>query len=372
MDYQPSIFQHLNIEVFFSFIFDSRTSQRFPFPFFDTRNLSFYLKCFFFPGSFCCFIIVTVERIQIGLYLNRYHPLLDILQNCDFLTELADEIGFCIDCTLSTIPDRASTKLKTIRLERKGNMDKLVSLLKEVSVKVFQAGGIDSPLVTRRRSRMCVGIKASHKSLLPEGIVLSMSSSGATYFMEPRDAVELNNMEVRLANSEGAEELAILGFLTSEVAVSETRIRYLMEKILELDLACARGAYARWIDGVHPVFSEDHEKMVSDREVLLVDIDGIRHPLLLELSLRSLSSASVSDENLIKREGPVPLDIKVTQATKVVVISGPNTGGKTATMKTLGLASIMSKAGMFLPAKNTPRLPWFDQILADIGDHQVV
>jgi len=323
-----------------------------------------------------------------NLHLNRYHPLLNILQNCDFLTELADKIGFCIDCTLSTIPDRASTKLKTIRLERKRNIEKLESLLKEVSVKVFQAGGIDSPLVTRRRSRMCVGIKASHKSLLPEGIVLGVSSSGATYFMEPRDAVELNNMEVRLANSERAEELAILGFLTSEVAVSETKIRHLMEKILELDLACARGAYAQWVDGACPVFSEDHEKIVSDREALSVDIEGIRHPLLLEPSLRSLSSVSVSDvegskmlntkdgllgsENLIKGESPVPLDIKIGHAMKVVVISGPNTGGKTATMKTLGLASIMSKAGIFLPAKNTPRLPWFDQIFADIGDHQVV
>ncbi|ONK79701.1 uncharacterized protein A4U43_C01F9160 [Asparagus officinalis] len=304
---------------------------------------------------------------------DRYHPLLEILQNCDFLTELANKIGFCIDCTLSTILDRASTKLKTIRSERKKNAEKLESVLKEVSVKVFQSGGIDSPLVTRRRSRMCVGIKASHKYLLPEGIVLSVSSSGATYFMEPRDAVELNNMEVRLANSERAEELAILGFLTSEVAISETKIRHLMEKILELDLACAKGAYAKWVGGVLPVFSESHEKVESDREDLSVDIDGIQHPLLLEPSLKRLSTVSVSDadpEKLVKGESPVPLDIKIGHAKKVVVISGPNTGGKTATMKTLGLASIMSKAGIFLPAKNTPRLPWFDQILADIGDHQ--
>jgi allantoinase/DNA mismatch repair protein MutS2 len=69
---------------------------------------------------------------------------------------------------------------------------------------------------------------------------------------------------------------------------------------------------------------------------------------------------------------PVPLDMRVKNDTRIVVISGPNTGGKTATMKTLGLASLMSKAGMFFPAKGRPKLPWFDQVLADIGDHQVV
>ncbi|KAJ6812312.1 uncharacterized protein M6B38_149825 [Iris pallida] len=303
---------------------------------------------------------------------ERYYPLLDILQNCDFLTELADTIGFCVDCTLSTIPDRASSKLKSIRSERKENMEKLDSLLKEVSLKVFQAGGIDSPLVTKRRSRMCVGIRASHKSLLSEGIVLSISSSGATYFMEPRDAVDLNNMEVRLSSSERAEELAILSFLTSEVADSDLKIKHLMQKIMELDLACARGAYAVWMNGVCPVFVEDKETVESKDKVMSVDIEGIHHPLLIETSLVSKNSkmlvGEVDSQSVSK--SCVPLDIKIRHSTKVVVISGPNTGGKTATMKTLGLASLMSKAGIFLPAKNQPKLPWFDQILADIGDHQ--
>jgi allantoinase/DNA mismatch repair protein MutS2 len=71
-------------------------------------------------------------------------------------------------------------------------------------------------------------------------------------------------------------------------------------------------------------------------------------------------------------EMPVPLDMWVKKDARIVVISGPNTGGKTATMKTLGLSSLMSKAGMFFPAKGSPRIPWFDQVLADIGDHQVV
>ncbi|XP_038971157.1 uncharacterized protein LOC103721871 [Phoenix dactylifera] len=321
---------------------------------------------------------------------DRFSPLLDILQDCDFLTEIANKIRFCIDCTLSIVLDRASMKLESLRLERKQNMERLESLLRKISMEVFQVGGIDRPLITKRRSRMCIGIRASHKSLLPEGIVLSSSSSGATYFMEPRDAVVLNNMEVRLLNDEKDEELAILSYLSSEIARSETKFRLLMEKILELDLASARGAYALWMNGVHPLFSEGHQIINSNISAnsLSIDIQGIQHPLLLQPSLRSLSSTSIPEagssemlsrrdramesEDLPKAETPVPIDIRIGYTTKVLVISGPNTGGKTATMKTLGLAALMSKAGMFLPARGRPRLPWFDQILADIGDHQTL
>jgi allantoinase/DNA mismatch repair protein MutS2 len=243
----------------------------------------------------------------------------------------------------------------------------LESLLKDTAAKIFQAGGIDSPLVTKRRSRMCVGVKASHKHLVPGGIVLSSSGSGATYFVEPRDAVELNNREVKLSGDERAEELAILSLLTSMIADSQLKIRNLMDKVLELDLACARGSYARWTNGVKPTFSDSYTISQSDQCTdYSVYIEGIRHPLLLEQSLMAEESTTRASEM------PVPLDMWVKKHARIVVISGPNTGGKTATMKTLGLSSLMSKAGMFFPAKGSPRIPWFDQVLADIGDHQVV
>uniref|UniRef100_A0A453DGL4 DNA mismatch repair proteins mutS family domain-containing protein n=1 Tax=Aegilops tauschii subsp. strangulata TaxID=200361 RepID=A0A453DGL4_AEGTS len=273
-------------------------------------------------------------------------------------------IEFCLDSNLSMVLDRASERLGTIRKERRMNAEMLESLLRDTSVKIFQAGGADSPVVTKRRSRMCVGVKASHKHLVPGGIVLSSSGSGATYFMEPRDAVKLNNTEVKLSGDERAEELAVLGLLTSRIADSRTKIRHLMGKILELDLACARGSYALWINGVRPAFSDRDSSSESDpSSAYSVFIEGIRHPLLLEQSL------GLSEDHPVPSM-PVPLDMHVKNDTRIVVISGPNTGGKTATMKTLGLASLMSKAGMFFPAKGRPRLPWFDQVLADIGDHQ--
>ncbi|XP_021294236.1 uncharacterized protein LOC110424071 [Herrania umbratica] len=326
-----------------------------------------------------------------GGSLKRYTPLLEILQNCNFQKELEQKIGFCIDCNLSTVLDRASEELELIRAERKRNMGNLDSLLKEVSVNVFQAGGINRPLITKRRSRMCVGVKASHKYLLPDGVVLNISSSGATYFMEPKEAVELNNMEVKLSNSEKAEQMAILSLLTSEIAESGAEIKYLLDKLLEVDLAFARAAYAQWVNGVCPIFSStESEVLISNGadNAWSVDIEGIQHPLLLGSSLRNFTdfiASSSGDPSITEEKSgamaavksskgvssfPVPIDIKVQCGTRVVVISGPNTGGKTASMKTLGLASLMSKAGMYLPAKKQPRLPWFDLVLADIGDSQ--
>nr|XP_043624435.1 endonuclease MutS2 [Erigeron canadensis] len=318
------------------------------------------------------------ELNKVSEQSERYYPLLEILQNCNFLKELEQKIDFCIDCKFSVILDRASEDLEIIRLERKSNIEALDSLLKEVSTKIFLAGGIDKPLVTKRRSRMCVGIRVSHKSLLPNGIVLNASNSGATYFMEPKEAVDLNNMEVRLSNAERNEEQAILGLLTSEIAKFESEIKYLLDRVLEVDFAIARAAHARWMNGVCP--------LLNGPGSLLVDIEGIQHPLLLEPSLKSLSDRiqSKSSNSVLWCDGngvtgqwssdsltfPVPIDIKVRHETRVVVISGPNTGGKTASMKTLGLASVMLKAGMYLPARNRPTLPWFDLILADIGDSQ--
>ncbi|XP_034912464.1 uncharacterized protein [Populus alba] len=331
------------------------------------------------------------ERISlIVLYLNRYAPLLEILQNCNFQIELEKKVGFCIDCNLSKILDRASEDLEIIRSERKRNMENLDRLLKGISARIFQAGGIDKPLVTKRRSRLCVGVRASHRYLIPDGVVLNVSSSGVTYFMEPGEAVELNNLEVMLSDSEKAEEIAILSLLTSEIAESARDIKYMLDGIIEVDLSFARAAYAYWMNGVRPIWTSEGCGGISSGGgdyLFSIDIEGIRHPLLHGTSRKhlsnilgsnSLNSMEVDEDSMLDTgkhsknvsEFPVPINIKVEYGTRVVVISGPNTGGKTASMKTLGVASLMSKAGLYLPAKNTPKLPWFDFVLADIGDHQ--
>ncbi|XP_051125872.1 uncharacterized protein LOC127247863 isoform X1 [Andrographis paniculata] len=307
------------------------------------------------------------ESSSLSNSYDRCLPLLEILRKCDFLMELEQKIEFCLDCNLSIVLDRASEDLEIIRSERKTNMENLESMLKMTAGQIFQAGGIDRPLVTKRRSRMCVAVRTTHKSLLPNGVVLDTSSSGATYFMEPREAVNLNNLEVRLSNAEKIEEQCILSLLSSEIAESSRKILHLLDRVLEVDLAFARAGHARWMNGVCPILSPGASE---DTEVdsLFVDVNGMQHPLLLESSLGE--AMEKPDTTTTAFDFPVPVDFKIGNGVKVVVISGPNTGGKTASMKTLGLASIMLKAGMYLVAQKEPRLPWFDLVLADIGDHQ--
>ncbi|CAM8908735.1 unnamed protein product [Rhodiola kirilowii] len=316
-------------------------------------------------------LVEQIEAVSHGSSLQWYSPLLELFQRCNFQTELEHRIGLCIDWNLLVILDRASEDSEFIRPERRKNRQDLDTLLKKESIRVFQAKGSDRPLVTSRRSRMCVGIRATHKHFLPGGVVLDASSSGATYFMEPKDAVELNNMEVKLLNYEKEEEIAILRSFSEEIAKAEVEIRYLIDRVLEVDLACARAGYGRWMHGVCPTLNNGRD------ESLFLDIEGIRHPLLLESSLQSLASDKYSEQgnavNVDKwptLDFPVPIDLKIGGGITVVVISGPNTGGKTASMKTLDLASLLSKAGMYLSAGNQPKIPWFDLVLADIGDHQ--
>lgn len=298
------------------------------------------------------------------LYSNRCLPLLEIFRECDFLVQLEQKIEFCLDCNFSLVLDRASEELEIIRSDRRSNMEKLESMLKRISAQIFHAGGIDRPLVTKRRSRMCVAVRKTHRSLLPNGIILDSSSSGATYFMEPREAVDLNNLEVRLSNAEKREEQAILSLLSAEVAESSSKIKDVLDRVLKVDLAFARASHARWMNGVCPNFNSQN---LGDNSV---DVKGMQHPLLLGSALGK--SVTTSDMVPGLDNFPVPVDFRIGSGVNVVIISGPNTGGKTASLKTLGLASIMMKAGMYLPAQSDPQLPWFDLVLADIGDQQVI
>ncbi|XP_057819291.2 uncharacterized protein LOC131032364 isoform X1 [Cryptomeria japonica] len=337
--------------------------------------------------------------------MKELDPLFKIFEGADFCTNLENELDHCLDCAFLSVLDRASPALASVRSNRGSNMEAIETLIKETAKRIAEVGGIDSPLVTKRRSRLCVGIRAAKKSLLPGGIVLDVSSSGATYFMEPKDALYLNNMEVQLAAAERSEECAILGRLVSRIASESTKIINVLERVIVIDLACARADHARWQGAVRPFFTQkehitgssilgtEMNTEINETQCSFVDIEGIQHPILLEHALqkpsskfsslrhsstqkhdasyggsRNVETVQSSDDNKVKL--PVPIDIKIGPQKRVVIISGPNAGGKTATMKTLGLAAIMAKAGIFLAAKGQPRLPWFDHIMADIGDNQ--
>lgn len=304
-----------------------------------------------------------------------------ILQGCNLCTELEAAIEHCLDCTRSIVLDRASAKLASIRSKRTENSKALEALMKETAAMVYSAGGMDSQLVTKRRGRMCVAVRAPQKGLLKGGVTLDVSNSGATYFMEPEAALHFNNEEIQLAEEEKLEEIAVLRQLTFKLLGVSKDVVDLLERVIALDLACARASHGAWLNAARPAFLAAS----SHSDPLLVDIQGVRHPLLLGSALgppmnahrfgilrqktkpRNVKDAVESSDSIL----PVPIDIAIRSGVKVVTITGPNTGGKTAALKTLGVVALMAKAGLCLPASGTPRLPWFDLILADIGDDQV-
>ncbi|KAL3678061.1 hypothetical protein R1sor_021017 [Riccia sorocarpa] len=336
--------------------------------------------------------LVAVQRLYNQLFEpscvskdRRLTSLQRLLASCDLSADLVEDIENAVDCSVESILDRASPALAAARLSRKENIRALDSLLKETALWVVQQGGMDSVVITRRRARSCIAVRSSHKNLLPGGITLDVSNTGTTSFMEPEPALNLNNEEMRLAGLEKAEELAVLKRLTMKLVDKAEVIVDLMGRITVIDLACAKASHAKWLEAVRPLF----HKRVHDVEAelpgaaLLVDIEAIRHPLLLGSSLpklpagervgqgqRPVASSDADKASPADFWRPVPVDIKVKSNVRVVTITGPNTGGKTATLKTLGVAALMAKAGIFLPAAGQPKLPWFDNVLADVGDEQ--
>eukprot|EP00850_Spirogloea_muscicola_P000163 SM000001S04565 [mRNA] locus=s1:891365:896493:- [translate_table: standard] len=302
----------------------------------------------------------------------------------------------------------------------------------EEAVRVAAAGGMDTALVTRRRARSCIAIRGSHKAqLLPGGVTLGVSKTGTTHFVEPKAAVTLNNLEKELASAVEAEEEAVLAALSNMVAGSSGKrlhacydLRYaisdLLQRVTVLDLACARAKHAQWLGGARPQFVHENDNELegersgpastsgrpADGGALVVELRQVVHPLLLAQTLLPPSSGSAKAESTRRGRAsltallaaprseppssqevdgeeddrkdvpgtvaPVPIDLLVERRTRVVTITGPNTGGKTAALKTFGVCALMAKAGLFLPvcAASPCRLMWHDNIFADIGDEQ--
>lgn len=200
---------------------------------------------------------------------------------------------------------------------------------------------LQDKLITTRNDRCVLLLKAEHRGQIP-GIVHGGSGSGASLFVEPMPAVELNNDIVALADEERAEVLRILRDLTSRVALRADELLRAAEVLGELDALQAMALLARSLDAHAPEVAEGLELELLDA----------RHPLL---------------------KGPVvPVSLRVGFGTPVLVISGPNTGGKTVALKTLGLFALMAQCGLHVPAARGSRLPVFRRIYADIGDDQSI
>ena len=323
--------------------------------------------------------------------------------------ELEHEIRRCVAVPGGNVLDDASEKLASIRAERRETERELRALLQQKAQYMQKKNFAERAQIVIRLGRECVPIKAGAQSEM-DGVILDSSSTGQTVFKEPAEAVPLNNRILELANEEDAEVERVLSALTSMVVGGDggKSILNATEAMAELDLASARASHARWL-GAWPaelvVVGADNK---SDE---VVRLPGMQHPLLLERHLPELprggkvgeeetvqgfdepdgegDGADTEDEGVGGEQSTrfasraeaidavVPVDFVVPPSTSLVAITGPNTGGKTASLKALGLALLMARAGLHIPAGDgsgagcePSRVPWTRRVLTDLGDAQ--
>jgi len=262
------------------------------------------------------------------------------------LPELEQRLRFCIEES-GRVADRASPPLAQLRQQIAGaraeRRDRLNQLLRRY------AALLQDSVVAERNGRPVLAVKAGAAGQLA-GLVHDSSASGSTVFIEPQAVIPLGNRLRQLEGEEREAERAVLQELSTLVGQEAPALEQLQRVLLQLDFALARARYGAWLGAVRPELEAD--------PLAPWQLEGLRHPLLLWQERREGSRAVV------------PVSVRVSPELRVVAITGPNTGGKTVTLKSVGLAALMARAGLFLPCSGTPRLPWCRQVLADIGDEQ--
>ncbi|PYR06844.1 MAG: endonuclease MutS2, partial [Acidobacteria bacterium] len=238
------------------------------------------------------------------------------------------------------VVDGASPELKLIRDRLRKQRSRLRTTLESYLRGKDTAKYLQDQVVTERNGRYVLVVKTEHRSGIP-GIVHGSSTSGASVFLEPLSTVEINNDIVALEEQEAEEVRRILLALTDAFRQRAADVARTIDAATELDVLQARASYSNSIDGVEPALSGDGA----------FELQAARHPLL---------------------KHPVPVTIKVIPPATVLLVTGPNTGGKTVALKTAGLLALMMQSGLRIPAADGSRLPVFRSLFADIGDEQSI
>lgn len=256
------------------------------------------------------------------------------------LTLLSSEIERCI-ISEDEISDDASSALKHIRRSisnLNGRVHTTLSGLVNGSLRTY----LQDPIITMRGDRYCIPVKAEHRGQV-QGLIHDQSSSGSTLFIEPMAVVKLNNDLKELYAKEQEEIQAILARLSEDAAQYIEEIRTDYRTLTDLDFIFARGALALSMRGSRPIFNEEGRIRIREG----------RHPLLDQRSV-------------------VPITVSLGEDFTLLIITGPNTGGKTVSLKTVGLFTLMGQAGLHIPAQDRSELAVFRHVYADIGDEQSI
>ena len=294
----------------------------------------------------------TVELLHISSLLtaaarvkNYYEDTTDSLTGyfhaLEPLTPLNTEIKRCI-LSEDEISDDASANLRSIRRQKVLAAERIHTELNKMLNSSSVRNCLQDFVITSRSGRYCLPVKAEYKSQVP-GMVHDQSSSGSTLFIEPMAVVNLNNEYKELLLKEKDEIEKILENLSSLTANFSEQIAADYTILAELDFIFAKAAFAQTYNGVAPTFNTDGR----------INIKKGRHPLL--------------DAKKV-----VPIDVRLGEDFTLLIITGPNTGGKTVSLKTVGLLTLMGQAGLHIPASERSELGIFEEVFADIGDEQSI
>lgn len=257
--------------------------------------------------------------------------------------------------------DSASPKLADLRREIKIAHGRLMSRLQKYLTE--SANKLQEPIITQRDGRYVIPLRAEFKGSI-KAVVHDQSSSGATLFVEPLPVVELNNELRELELKARDEERRILAEVSAQVGEHAEEFKYGVENLAMLDLIFAKAKYAEELKASEPIlgqrskvkgqkFSKDDDLRPSTFDFPHINIVHARHPLIDPLTV-------------------VPIDVNPKEGTRAIIITGPNTGGKTVSLKTVGLLALMAQSGLHIPAQSGSEIPFFHSVFADIGDEQSI
>lgn len=268
----------------------------------------------------------AIDHLFLSLHGNRF--LEETIKRC-----IPDE---------DTIADAASPELADIRRHMRAAQAKSRQILQKIISSPTYGKILQETIITQRDGRFVVPVKAEHKGDLP-GLVHDISSSGATLFVEPMGVVQANNELIELEAKEQQEIERILADLSAQAAAHREDIQWDYDTLVHLDVIFARGQLSYRMDGVRPLVRRDGA----------IHLRKARHPLL-------------------DPKTAVPIDIELGGAFDTLVITGPNTGGKTVSLKTLGLLTLMTQCGLHIPVADRSEISVYERVLADIGDEQSI